>query len=198
MFADPSGRAWYDVLYNWGNTVAGLLNLPSKVIAAGAIITAMSQRRWSDLQHDWNIGCFNPFNQSESVALNSKVFSFYKGESVVRHSIPNSSSLQIFGTIFLNSNEYNTNAIKHEWGHGVQERFLSVLYLQNIAIPSVIYYWFGSNKDIDYYSTPWERTADWLGGVNRSSGYKKGSLAWAIAENLLGPIVIAFYLLWGY
>lgn len=45
----------------------------------------------------------------------------------------------------------------------------------------------------DYFSMPWERTADWLGGVNRGN-YKKGSLAWGIAENLLGPIVIPFYL----
>lgn len=30
------------------------------------------------------------------------------------------------------------------------------------------------------------------------AGYKKGSLAWAIAENLLGPIVIPFYFWFGY
>ena len=53
-----------------------------------------------DVVDDWNNGCLNPFNQSESVALNSKVLSFYKGETVVRHSVPNSSSLQIFGNIF--------------------------------------------------------------------------------------------------
>lgn len=44
---------------------------------------------------------------------------------------------------------------------------------------------------------PWERTADWLGGVNQGN-YKKGSLVWGITENLLGPIVIPFYLLFGF
>ena len=48
-----------------------------------------------------------------------------------------------------------------------------------------------------YYSKVWERTADWLGGVNRGN-YKKGSLVWGITENLLGPIVIPFYLLFGF
>ena len=71
-------------------------------------------------------------------------------------------------------------------------------YLVNVAIPSVAYYWIGSDKDIDYYSTPWERIADWLGGVNRPSGYKKGSLAWGIVENLLGPIFIPIYFMFGY
>lgn len=68
-----------------------------------------------------------------------------------------------------------------------------------VAVPSVIYYWYyvknnGSTRD--YYSMPRERTADWLGGVNRGN-YKKGSLAWGVAENLLGPIIIPFYLLFG-
>ena len=49
----------------------------------------------------------------------------------------------------------------------------------------------------DYYSMPWERTADWLGEVNRGN-YKKGSLVWGIVENLLGPFVIPFYLLIGF
>ena len=88
----------------------------------------------------------------------------------------------------------------HEYGHSIQERFLGPAYWTRIAIPSVIYNKFGSDKNIDYYSTPWERTADWLGCVkgNRGAGYKKGSLAWAIAENLLGPIVIPFYFWFGY
>lgn len=62
----------------------------------------------------------------------------------------------------------------------------------------MLYFEFGLNRDIDYYSTPWERTADLLGGVNRNSGYKKDSIGWAILENLLGPIVIPFYFIFGY
>ena len=55
----------------------------------------------------------------------------------------------------------------------------------------------GSN--IDYYSMPWERSADWFGGVSeKSQEHKSGSLAWAIAENILGPILIPFYFLFGF
>ena len=81
-----------------------------------------------------------------------------------------------------------------------KERLFGLAYWFNIAIPSMIYFEFGSNSDIDYYSTPWERTADWLGGIkdNRGAGYKKHSLTWAIVENLLGPIVIPFYFWFGY
>ena len=84
--------------------------------------------------------------------------------------------------------------------HGVQERILGPAYLFIVAVPSVAYYWYDvkvGGTSSDYYSMPWERTADWLGGVNRGN-YKKGSLAWGIAENLLGPIVIPFYLLFGF
>ena len=68
---------------------------------------------------------------------------------------------------------YGEETINHEWGHGVQERLLGALYVTRVAIPSVAYYRLGSNSNWDYYSTPWERTADLFGNVNRSSGYKK-------------------------
>ena len=92
------------------------------------------------------------------------------------------------------------SALMHEYGHSIQERLLGPLYWTTIAIPSVVNNKFGSKEDIDYYSMPWERTADWLGGVkeNRVDRYKQGSLAWAITENLLGPIIIPFYFWFGY
>ena len=85
---DPFGTAsFWEGLRDWGSTILGLLNPISKITAAGTIIVAMCQGKWDELKSDWNNGCFNPFNQSEDVALKSKVFSFYKGESVIRHSI---------------------------------------------------------------------------------------------------------------
>ena len=73
-------------------------------------------------------------------------------------------------------------------------------YWTSIGVPSVAYYWYdvktkGTSRD--YYSNPWERTADWLGGVERGD-YKTGSLEWGIFENLLGPIVIPFYFMLGF
>ncbi len=115
--------------------------------------------------------------------METKVFSFYKGESVVRNSIPKSSSLQIGGTIFLNISEvndtYGEETINHECGHGVQERVLGAGYLILVAIPSAYYCEFGDYRSVSndiisdrlYYSKVWERTADWLGGVDRHNYY---------------------------
>ena len=185
MGYDPDGHAWYNVLWDVINTIAGLLNPVSKLTAVGSVVYAIVDGRWNDVVHDLNEGCFNPFNQDEKVALESKVFSFYKGESVVRHSIPKASSLQIVGTIFLNRNRtYNSdgiNSLNHEWGHGVQERLLGFGgYITFVAVPSVINYWFGEHrnykqqypKDNPYYFTKYfERTADYFGGVTRPYAY---------------------------
>ena len=197
MNVDPSGHAWYNVLWDWVNTIAGFLNPTSTLTALGSIVVAAIDGRWSEVVEDWNNGCLNPFNQDASIAKKAKVLSFYKGSTIVRQDIIGYCSA--FGTIWLNTGNDETD-IMHEYGHSIQERFLGPAYWTRIAIPSVIYNKFGSNKNINYYSTPWERTADWLGGVkgNRGVGYKKGSLAWAIAENLLGPIVIPFYFWFGY
>ena len=175
------------------------MNPISKFTAIESFKAAVLQGRWSDIKDDWDAGCFNPFNQSESVAAKSKVLSFYKGSTVVRHSIKDC-TFSILGTIWAESG-VSEETIKHEYGHSIQERLLGPLYITNIAIPSVIYNIYDSKTSgstLDYYSTPWERTADWLGGVNRSCGYKKGSLAWGIAENIIGRHIIPFYLLFGY
>ena len=197
MNVDPSGHVWYNVLWDWVNTKAGFLNPTSTLTALGSIVVAAIDGRWNEVVEDLNNGCLNPFNKDASVAKKSKVLSFYKGSTVVRQDIIGYFSA--FGTIWLNTGNDETD-IMHEYGHSIQERFLRLSYWTTIAIPSVINNKFGSNKNIDYYSTPWERTADLLGGVkgNRGAGYKKGSLAWEITENLLGPIVIPFYFWFGY
>ena len=199
---DPAGT------WDWGkfrdaySTFLGILNPISKYTAVGAIIVAACQGRGQDIKDDWNNGCFNPFNQDGNVALNSKVFSFYKGESVIRHSSNDLTSWQIFGNIFLNTSETKRpdglDALNHEFGHGIQEKLLGPMgYIFKIAIPSVIACICNPNNFI-YYSLPWERTADFFGGVNRSSGYKPNSLEWGWAENIIGPLAIPFYFIFGY
>ena len=50
--------------------------------------------------------------------------------------------------------------LKHEHGHYEQYKLIGfVKYLLAIAIPSLL------NDPVDYYSQPWEVTADLLGGV---------------------------------
>ena len=68
-------------------------------------------------------------------------------------------------------------------------------YFFGVAIPSVIGYF---KDDDDYYSQPWERGADWLGGADRTDTiYKKGSLGWAIADLLFGPTAVILYWIFG-
>lgn len=35
-------------------------------------------------------------------------------------------------------------------------------------------------------------------GANSKYGYKNGSLAWSVVENILGLIVVPAYFIWGY
>ena len=206
MGYDPTGTIDWGKIRDWFSTITGLFNGVKLLISGVALFVAICQGRWNDIQTDYNNGCFNPFNQDASIALNSKVFSFYNGEAVIRHNLSIGSSSQIFGTIFLKinvkNNPYGINTLNHEFGHGIQERFMGLGYLSRVAIPSVITYWckvYGSS----YYSMPWERTADWFGGVDRTIteskfNYKQYSLYWALAENILGIGVIPFYFLFGY
>ena len=192
---DPDGHDWYNVLWDWANIIAGLLNPISTLTAAGAIIASACNGNWSGLVDDYNAGRLNPFNQDAKLAGDANVLSFYKGSTVINQNIV--STCSAFGTIWKVGVK-NAETIMHEYGHSVQERILGPAYWTNIAIPSMLYFEFGSNKDIDYFSTPWERTADLLGGVIRKSGYKKDSIVWAVVENLLGPVVIPFYFIFGY
>ena len=198
--ADVLGDAWYNVLFDWVNTISGTFNPRSKLTAVGAAGVAAVGGRWSDLVSDWNNGCLNPFNQDESVALNAKVVGFYKGSTVVRHGMSGTSS--IFGTIWADNSRLTSDDIKHEYGHSVQERIMGINYYTTVALPSAatcLYdQYINRISESDYYSMPWERTADLFGGAKRTFQYKNGSIAWSIAENVLGLRVVPFYLMFGY
>lgn len=117
--------------------------------------------------------------------------SFYKGRLVIRQSIIDA-YFAIGGTIFLYSHAYyDPNDLNHEYGHTIQENLLGPLYITNIALPSILYYSFGSGM---YYSQPWERSADMIGGVIRGN-YESGSIAWSIVYLLFGPgVIIPYYM----
>jgi RHS repeat-associated protein len=201
MYSDISGYAPKRIenIWNWGNTAFGSLrNVTFKIaVVEIALITALVDGRVSDIVHDFKSGAMNPFNQDESIALNSKVFSFYKGSIVIRHSLPGT-SCSIFGTIFLNTYEVNNSSgyrtLNHEWGHSVQERIMGAFYIPFVAVPSVTYYMFGDPNL--YYSQPWERTADFLGGVNRG-GYTSNALTWSIAYTIAPYATLIPYIIYG-
>ena len=167
------------------------------ITSIGTYIASVIASIWdSNVRADMNAIGWNPFNTDANIVLNANKVSFYKGSAVIKQDI--FGTFAFAGVIWSNTDDFEID-IKHEWGHNMQELLLGTpAYLINIAIPSVANYLWGSTRDIDYYSMPWERTADWLGGVNRPCGYKKGSLAWAFAENLFGPIAIPLYFLFGY
>ncbi len=95
--------------------------------------------------------------------------------------------------MFLNSDAYDEETVKHEWGHFVQfSRMSPITYLTCIGIPSAL----SEGDDYKYYSNPWEITADLFGGVDRASGYKPGSLAWGVGLFIAPlPVVIAYSLI---
>ncbi len=99
------------------------------------------------------------------------------------------SSFSISNTIFLKDTEINNSdgidAVKHEWGHTVQQNIMGTpKYLVKVALPSMLGYKFGPFA-ANYYSQPWERNADYFGnthrnpGTNGFSGYSSNSDFWS-------------------
>lgn len=84
--------------------------------------------------------------------------------------------MSVCNTIFMSRTEEDINIVKHEWGHTVQQSIMGTSkFIKRIAIPSII----GFNLNVkDYYSQPWERSADFFGGANNGP-YKDGSGFWA-------------------
>jgi hypothetical protein len=98
------------------------------------------------------------------------------------------SSALSFGIILLGSENLNQdsfeNTLNHEYGHKVHMQQIGVTdYFLTTAIPSLM----GAalHKDsfgFTYYDMPWERTADYLGGVNRDylpNTNKMAAIFWA-------------------
>ena len=198
MCADPNGTKFWNKVWDWVNTVAGLANPISTVTAVASVVVAACSGKWGAIKNDFDNGCLNPFNQDEKIALKAEVLGFYKGSTVVRQDVLGTCSA--FGTLWLNNTDVDIIDVKHEYGHSIQERMLGPLYWTNVAIPSAAYYFYDkkiTGTSQAYYSTPWERVADFFGGVNRGD-YKKNSLKWGFVENILGPIVIPFYFMFGY
>ncbi len=185
---------WWDAL----NTALGILNPFSTLTAIGAAVWAALAGKWDLLMSDFRGGRIDPFNQDAQIALDAKVLGFYKGSTLVRQK--RCATCSIFGTIFmLTDGDTDHETLLHEYGHSVQERILGPLYLLHIALPSGLFYLYDRRNDVGeekYYACPWERSAEFLGGVCRKRfSYPKRSLSWSVWENLLGLPVAALYLL---
>lgn len=80
-----------------------------------------------------------------------------------------------FGFIGLSKKHQNADTLKHEYGHKLQMNNLGVLnYVFDVAIPSVTINALqrAGKLPYDYYSYPWEKEANTLGGSALSQGWK--------------------------
>ena len=183
---DPDGnwpKSIKDAIKSFGSIVTqvkAVLKISSTLLKIVATSTTSVASGAATLKDVWNdVKNYDFFNTDESKVLNSKVFSSYKGTPVLKHDISGITSFSISNTIVLNKNETVRNGgvdtIKHEWGHTVQQSLVGTQkFMDRIAIPSVISCIANPSSKI-YYSLPWERTADFFGGVYRSTGYYAGS-----------------------
>ena len=106
----------------------------------------------------------------------SHFFSFYKGAPVFNIQSKLIKKLRLpswsFGVIVLNNSAGKKTfeeTLRHEYGHTVQLSNMGLLsFTAKVAIPSMAYNIASRNNDAlgaIYYCMPWERTADYLGGV---------------------------------
>jgi hypothetical protein len=157
-----------------------VLSIPSTIMKMGIASSVAVASGQATMGEVWNdIKKYSFFNDDETNVLQSKVFSSYKGTLVLKHNISGITSFSISNTIILNENNniYNggIDTVKHEWGHIVQQSLMGTpKYITRIAIPSVISCIANPSSKL-YYSLPWERTADYFGGAERSTGYYEGS-----------------------
>ncbi len=105
---------------------------------------------------------FDIHNKSEQKVLESHYFSIYKGVPVFRINGDRSGS---FGVLFItretNERENPEDIVRHEYGHFKQLQELGLInYALCIGLPSWKQWGTG-----EYYSKPWEITADIYGGV---------------------------------
>ena len=135
---------------------------------------------------------YNPNNQSEEKVLESEYFSSYNGVFVIRTNGNRSGS---FGIIFLTRETNNRNnpedVLRHEYGHVIQLEQLGVVnYALCIGLPSWQQWGTG-----EYYSKPWEITADLYGGVqsrsHSQSDIDKG-IAYLKGSKTVGPLIWLF------
>ena len=139
-----------------------------------------------------DIDHYDSDNQSEETVLASHYFSCYKGVPVLRTNGNRSGS---FGVIFLtretNNRKNAEDVVRHEYGHTKQLEQLGVInYALCIGLPSWQQWGTG-----EYYSKPWEITADIYGSVqsrNHSQSNIDRGFTYLYCSQYIGPFVWLF------
>ena len=176
---DPTGN-WPQFIENVVNWINDKIIQPVKRFVAGMV---------KDIKN------FDINNQSEKRALESNYVAGYKGKLVIRIEGNRSGS---FGAIFLtrsaNNDPYPEDIVRHEYGHTKQLQQLGpIKYAVAIGLPSALEMGGG-----DYYSRPWEITADIYGGVqsrfHTREGIEAGFLYLEIYKNDVKPPVVMIFI----
>ena len=145
---------------------------------------------YKDINED--IENYDKNNQSEEKVLESNYFSVYKGIPVFRIEGNRSGS---FGVIFItretNERKNPEDMVRHEYGHTVQLKELGIVnYSLCIMIPS--WQMWGTGE---YYTKPWEITADMYGRVQYRTHDKNdfmAGFAYLDSSKHLGPLIWLF------
>ena len=117
-------------------------------------------------------------NTDEKVVLEAKHFAFYKGALVIKANLKGmlNGTAASFGIIVIDTdytyNQTGIDTVNHEYGHF--QHFCQIGawdYFFTTAVPSMI----GAGLDCVgflpeglYFNLPWERVADYFGGVTRN------------------------------
>lgn len=178
MYGDPAGES--------------CLPIQTSILLYSYIGVFIASRFDETIRQDMKNIKWNPFNSDAQAMAQSQKVSFYQGQFVIYENWSFTKDRSGSAVImFLNTNDTSSpDTIKHEWGHFLQMTFMNPLeYALSVGLPSCTS---NGQTDYEYYSNPWDRLPDLLGGVDRTSttGYKKGSVAWGIAQ-LFAPISVA-------
>ena len=129
--------------------------------------TISAYAKYKDPKMAMDILYFDINNTDENAVIYSHYFAGYKGKLVVRHNLFDGASFAIGGRMYINrglkpGRSSSVDTVKHERGHLVQEDMLGGWdYILKIAIPSITH----QDEWDEYFSNPWERGTDFLGGV---------------------------------
>ena len=180
---DPTGREYFLACYSDGRAIQAMLQYRSLGgCCSGGDLSSYSGPITGSGDYLLPLTHTDPLEAREDLRNNG--FTFYKGKLVIMAPLPFDETAASFGIILMDDYYGDTDdkefadTLNHEYGHAVHASQVGLpVYFATTAIPSLIgavlsrkVEWIDKN----YYSLPWERTADYLGGVDRGD-YLSGS-----------------------
>ena len=161
-------------------------------LGGGSGYTPYSSSRFSGPANPWITQMIYDYitNSDEDVILSSQYSAFYKGILVVR--LPIGTDAFSLGPIICLGNDVSSQeTVRHEYGHSVHYSIIGPdKYFRYVFVPSLIGYWSGVSYG-EYYSQPWEYTADILGQADRKdytySAVGEDTFYWYFAWTYFAP-----------